>query len=835
MRPIITKVSLAALCIIAGTLSATAQKHKKGKDVAAKPDTALLSKVVFPLKADAPKPYKEVIGPGAVTTNGLFKIHRLNNKYFFEIPDSLLGRDMLVVGRISRGSAEYRDMLSPTYAGDQTGEQVIRFVKGSDYKVFLQTISYKERSADTSENGLYRSLQHNNMQTIQAAFAIKAVNDSAKSVVIEMTDYITNDNSILFFDSFRKLLSGLTSFAPDKSYIEDVRSYPMNVEIRAVRTYTGKPLPPFNEIKSYSFELNSSILLLPEVPMKPRFFDRRVGFFADEYMSFDANPQGIKTQSLIWRWRMEPKPEDIERYKRGELVVPQKPIVIYIDPLTPKKWVPYLMAGINDWQAAFETAGFKDAIIAKEAPVGDTTWSIEDARHSVLVYKPSSIPNAMGPSIKDPRSGEILETHISWYHNVMEILYKWYFIQAGAIDKRAQAAQLPDSLMGQLIRFVSSHEVGHTLGLRHNWGASATVPVDSLRSKRWVEANGHTPSIMDYARFNYVAQPEDNISEKGIFPRIGAYDKWAIEWGYRFLPESKTAEDEVPVLNKKVIDKLASGKQFSFGIEKVPFDPSTFLDPRNQNEDLGDDAMKASTYGIANLKRIEKHLLEWTRRPNEDYSEPGRMYEEIVRQFERYMGHVTANIGGVMNTPKTVEQAGPVYEFPEKSKQQRAVAFLNEQLFTTPDWLNDKELSVLTNTGFESVKAVQKKILLQLISPEVLNRLQTQENILGKSAYSPVQFLREMKQGIFSELTTHKAIDPYRRGGQRIYTELVITMLPPSTRVPKDSDITPLIKAHAKELLAAIRSSVAMMPDASSREHLQDLYERLDNALHPKK
>lgn len=836
MKSATTNVLLGALCAVTAALPAAAQKHQKGKDTTAlKKDSvaAALAKVVFPSKPETLKPYKEIIPPGTITTNGLFKVHKSNDKYFFEIPDSLLGRDMLVVGRISKGSSEFRFMLG-TYSGDQIGEKVIRFEKGNGNKIFLKTISYKERSADSSANGLYRSLLNNNLQSIQAVFGIKAINDSTKSNVIEVTDYVNADNSILFFDPAIKNLMGLTMMAADRSYIEDIRSYPMNVEVKTVRTYNSRPFPN-GEIRTYSFELNSSIVLLPAIPMQPRFFDPRVGFFADEYVNFDANSQGIKSESMIWKWRIEPKEEDLEKYKRGELVTPKHPIIIYIDPLTPKKWVPYLMAGINDWQSAFEAAGFKNAIIAKEAPADDSTWNIEDARHSVLVYKPSNISNAMGPSIKDPRSGEILETHISWYHNVMDVLYKWYFIQAGAIDKRAQAPQLPDSLMGELIRFVSSHEVGHTLGLRHNWGSSSTVPVDSLRSKRWVEAHGHTPSIMDYARFNYVAQPEDNIGVKGIFPRIGEYDKWAIEWGYKLVPGAKTAAEETPWLNKRVIDKLASGKQYFFGIEKVPNDAKTYYDPRNQREDLGDDAMKASAYGIANLKRIGKHLMEWTRQPNEDYTRAGEMYMEIVKQFDLYMGHAAAQVGGILTTPKTVEQPGPVYEFPGKSKQQRAIAFLNEQLFTTPSWLDDKTLASLTRTDFSAVTAIQKKVLAQLLAPDLIDRLNMQEMFDASRAYTAAQLLQDLKSGIFSELSAHKTIDPYRRGLQRVYVERLTAMLSRTPTISKDSETIPLIRAHAKELANMIKSAAPLTADVTSRNHLLDLYERLDSALHPGK
>ena len=821
------------LLLLLFALPAVAQKKDTG--TAKKVDTAAVVKALLTPKADAPKPYKEIIPASAVTSKGFFKVHKVDEKYFFEIPDSLLERDILVVGRMSKAPADFRFIGGAfSFAGDQIGECVIRFSKVPGNKLFLKKMSYKERSADSSENGLYRSVVNSNIQPVQAAFPIKALNDSARSSVIEVTDYIIGDNSVLFFDAAIKNFMSVSMQAVDRSYIESVKAYPMNIEVKAVKTYNSKPYPD-GSTKIYTYELNSSIVLLPKEPMQARYFDPRVGFFADDFVDFDANPQGIKKESVIWRWRMEPKPEDMEKYRRGELVEPANPIVIYIDPQTPRKWVPYLIKGINDWQAAFETAGFKNAIIGKEAPVGDSTWSIDDARHSVVVYKPSAIANASGPSIKDPRSGEIMETHINWYHNVMDLVHRWYFIQAGAIDPRARKLQLDDELMGQLIRFVSSHEVGHTLGLRHNWGSSATVPVDSLRNKQWVEAHGHTPSIMDYARFNYVAQPEDNISEKGIFPRIGDYDKWAIEWGYRYIPEANSAAAEKPILNKWVMNKLAASKRYTFGIERVPWDPKTWLDPRNQNEDLGDDAMKASGYGIKNLQRIEGHLIDWTREPNEDYEKAADMYKELVLQYQRYMGHVAANVGGIYTTPKTVEQPGAVYEFESKEKQKRAITFLQQQLFATPEWLNDEKLFSLTETGFSMVTNVQNQVLFSLLDAKLINRLLEQQAFEPSKAYTPAEMLQDLQQGIFSELPAHKPITFYRRNLQKAYVEKLVTLLPPLAEkagLSSLNDGMSVVKAHARKLAAEIKTAAVTAPDNASREHLQDLYERLDKVLH---
>ena len=465
--------------------------------------------------------------------------------------------------------------------------------------------------------------------------------------------------------------------------------------------------------------------------------------------------------------------------------------------------------------------------------MGDSTWNLEDARHSVLVYKPSDVANAMGPSVKDPRSGEILETHISWYHNVMDILYKWYFIQTGAVDPRAQKPKLDDSLMGELIRFVSSHEIGHTLGLRHNFGASSTVPVDSLRSKRWVEAHGHTPSIMDYARFNYVAQPEDHIGEKGLFPRIGDYDKWAIEWGYKWMPGAHSSDEEKVLLDKRVVEKLASGPQYYFGNELDK------LNPRNQNEDLGDDAMKAGDYGIRNLKRIEVHLLDWTKEPSGDYEKTGQMYQELVNQYQRYMGHVIKNIGGVMNTPRSVDQPGAVFELVPRDRQRRAVAFLNEQLFQTPYWLMDQKLYGLISNDFGSVSKVQQWAIDQLLNVGRLNQLISQQAWEPARAYTPDQLLSDLEKGIFSEVLAGKNIDQYRRNLQKMYVEALIRLLDQSKGADRYNDVLSVVKVHAKQLAASMkRSGAVRLPEAikgvsedrMARAHLEDLSERLIEA-----
>ena len=801
--------------------------------------------------ATGPKPYNEVITAKAKTDKGLFKVHKLDDRYFFEIEDVLLDRDILVVNRISKAAAGGRVQMMG-YAGDQIGENVIRFEKGPNNKLFIKSISYQEMSNDTTENGMYRSVINSNVQPIVASFDVKAFGkDSAtnkKSTVIDVTEFVNGDNEVLFFESNFKRGFSLGQLMSDRSYIENIRSFSNNIEIRTVKTYAKTPAQPnpLNPAASTggpaTYELNSSMVLLPQTPMKPRSFDPRVGYFSTGYTDFDADPQGVKKVAMITRWRLEPKEQDIEKYKRGELVEPKKQIIFYIDPATPKKWVPYLIQGVNDWNVAFEKAGWKNAIVAKEAPKNNPEWSIDDANHSAIVYKPSDIPNASGPHVHDPRTGEILETHVNWYHNVMSLLRNWYFIQAAAVDPRARTMKFDDELMGQLIRFVSSHEVGHTLGLRHNYGSSATVPVEKLRDKKWVEEHGHTPSIMDYARFNYVAQPEDNISEKGLFPRIGDYDKWAIEWGYRWMPDLKTTEQEKEYLNKWTIVNISKDSRLAFGTETDP------NDPRQQNEDLGDNAMLASAYGIKNLKRILPNLLEWTKQSNEGYANAKTMYTELTNQFGRYMGHVTKNIGGITTTPRMVEEQATVFEFVPETKQKEAMQFLHQQLFTTPKWLLDKKLFSLAGAGdMDVISSLQSQVLGRLISGTTITKLLQFEAFDVVQAYTATEMLNDLKKGIWSELPARKAVDIYRRNLQKNYVEKLVNLINPAqplgtpnpfavaAGLSKTNDALSIVKGHAKALAAEIKMVLPSTKDASTKLHLQDVHDRLNAALNPGK
>lgn len=810
-----------------------------------KKDTTHKPEKKQPEKPNPIKPYKEVIPDSAVSATGLFTVHKVDNKWFFEIADSLFNRDILVVTRYDKvpGGAG-------VYAGEIVNQQMVRFVKGPDNNIFLQ-LKMTIAMAD-STNAIYKAVLNSNADPYLASFPIKAYGKD-HSVVVEVDDLFLGDNPALSFPSRTRKGLSIGGLLRDRSFVRSVHTYPINTEIKTVKTYTSQPAPPTpgpggsrsrafdaaGDVGVITMGFNHSFLLLPKTPMQPRLFDPRVGYFADGFTRYGDDQQRVKDEHFIVRWNLQPRPEDYQKWKNGQLVTPQHQIVYYIDPATPKKWRPYLIAGVNDWAKAFEKAGFKDAIVAKPWPENDTTMSMEDARYSVIRYFASDIENAYGPNVHDPRSGQILESHIGWYHNVMKLVHDWYMIQAGPIDKRARKMVFDDELMGDLIRFVSSHEIGHTLGLRHNFGSSSTVPVELLRNKKWVEEHGHTPSIMDYARFNYVAQPEDNISKKGIYPRIGEYDDWAIKWGYSYTGASTTKEDH-KITSKWIVDNLSKNPRLWFGTESDPFDP------RTQSECLGDDNVLASAYGIKNLKIVLKNLPEWTYEEADTYNNLEEMYNQVIGQFNRYMGHVLKNIGGIETTPKSIEQTGSVYEPTPKAMQAKAVAFLNDQLFTTPTWLLDS--AVLNKVSHpateETLYRLQKGVLSSLISASRLQRITFSNQRFGKeNGYQVEDLLNSVETSLFKELGSHEAISFSRRRLQKTYIDgLILDLSPDKAAVTTqlqsilggeyaESDVPSLVRGHLMALKTQLEAAAGSFSDPMSKYHLQDLVYRVGKAL----
>ena len=777
---------------------------------------------------------------------GLFGVQHYKDDWYFLIPDTLLGQPFL---------ANTRFISTPVntekYGGELVSSHVVYWEKQGE-RLLLRAMAYDATADSTSQ--IHRAVIASTENPIVAAFSLdkdgtkivrdtipadsvkgtkQQINVKSATYSIKVTDFLKEENVITGFGS-RRNSYGLSNFRGDQSYIEHVHTYPMNTEVQTVKTYVANNDSYTGFLTGLAtFRLNTSFVALPKEPMCPRYFDERVGYFTESHREYKDDQQQVKRRYMITRWRLEPKSaEDAERMKRGELVEPKKPIVYYIDPATPKQWRPYLIQGVNDWQVAFEQAGWKNAIRAEEWPENADSlgMSLEDARYSVIRYLASPIANAYGPHVSDPRSGEIIESHIGWYHNVMQLCHDWYMIQAGTVDPRTHTMKFDDELMGQLIRFVSSHEVGHTLGLRHNMGASSATPVDSLRDKAWVEANGHTASIMDYARFNYVAQPEDNISPTGIFPRINTYDKWAIEWGYKFFPEvsaldgypSETArlgaaDKERLILNQMIIDRLSRSRRYWFGGE------GSDNDPRAQTEDLSDDQMRAGEYGIKNLKRIIGELPKWVHEEGDLNENVSQMYGSLLNQMRRYVGHVCRNIGGVYHDYKSVEQTGPVYVPEEKERVQRAMKWLDEQVLTEPKWLTDVPyIQRLTANPQGSIQSLANQAVNALCGGGTFNLICNYS--YATNTYQPADYVNDVVRLLFRETASGQSVSPWRRHVQYEAVNSLISAW--------NSGTTSASHPYVTQALQLIQQRVrAASGDAATRAHYKDLDMRIKLAF----
>lgn len=820
---------LAAVCLLSfQTTEAQIFKKKKKKTESPSEKTG----------KDKIKPYDQIITKEAKTDTGLFDVHVVDDKHYYEIPDSLFNREMLMVSRISKTASNIG------FGGGKINTQVLRWEK-KDKKVLLRVVSHDVVAADSLP--VHEAVVNSNFEPVLYAFDIQAFKKDSlnPATVIEVDDIFTKDTKAFGMpDSYRKRYK-VSRLDDSRSFIENIRSYPLNVEARHVKTYLSSNPPSNGSLGSISIEINNSMVLLPKEPMKRRYFDRRVGWFARGQVDYGLDAQESKTVNFVDRWRLEVKDEDLEKFKNGELVEPKKQIVYYVDRATPKQWVPFIKKGIEDWQVAFEEAGFKNAIIAKDPPTPeeDPEWSPEDVRYSVVRYLASPIPNANGPHVSDPRSGEILESDINWYHNVMSLLRNWYFVQTAAINPSAQGVQFDEDVMGRLIRFVSSHEVGHTLGLPHNMGSSVAYPVDSLRSASFTKKFGTAPSIMDYARFNYIAQPGDE--GVALMPDIGVYDKYAIKWGYKPILDTD-AKGEKPILDEWILEH-AGDPLYRFGHQQV----GDIVDPSSQTEDLGDNAIKASEYGIANLKRIVPKLMEWTQEEGKNYDDLETLYGQVIAQYNRYMGHVSNNIGGVYEFHKTYDQEGAVYTHVDAEHQENCMEFLQEQLFQTPEWLLDQDIfGRIQYSGFvERIRSIQERTLKNMMSLGKMARLVENEAAIGNEAYTLVEMMDDLRQGIWSELSSGKKIDTYRRNLQKAHIDRLAYLMTAenqkklsdyggyrkSTAVnTSQSDIRSVARAELNILKRNIRNAMGRTNDRMSRYHLEDVRERIDQILEPK-
>jgi hypothetical protein len=755
-------------------------------------------------------PYEKLIKEGGSIQKGLFTVRHIKDDWYLEVPDALLGRMLLAVTRFTSTPQGFK-----MFSGEEVNRSAIYLEQYGEKTIFLR--EYVQSQYAKPDDRIAISLKQSSADPIVAKFEVIGRNPDTGDQLINVSKFLLTDNKVSGFTSSDRTILSIGGLQSDRTFMDTIKTYPINLEIRALRTYAmnNTAKVPASVTGSVTLVLNTSIVLLPEEPMQPRYSDERVGYFNNRITSFSDEQQTPEHESIISRYRLEPK--DVAAYKAGKLVEPKKQIVYYIDPATPKKWVKYLKMGIDDWNVAFEAAGFKNAIVAKDWPENDTTMSLDDARFSVLRYLPSETENAYGPRIVDPRSGEIIEAHICWYHNVMNLVKKWYMTQCGALDKRAQKMDFPDELMGQLIRFVSSHEVGHSLGLRHNMIASQATPVEKLRDKAWVEKYGHTSSIMDYARFNYVAQPEDNISEKGLFPRINDYDKWAIKWGYQYRPEFKDPVKEKKVLRAEVTKVLKDNRRLWWN-----GDEGKGSDPRSQTEDLGDNQMKANAYGMKNLQRVMQNLQKWTAQPDGEYEDLNEMHRAVRAQYQRYVNHVQRYLGGRYTNNAPGQKP---YDFLPRELQREAVAWLGKNVLEVPLWLYPEEIvSKLGIDAADEIRNRQSTLIAMMVSPSLLFTLHN--NALRAADPYPVnEYLDDVFSLVWKPVNNSNALqNDYLRQQQRSYVDLLGTILNPVKDKESSSVDIKIVRSdvmlYAEQHLDKIETWLKAQPEDAHNRNL---------------
>jgi hypothetical protein len=769
-----------------------------------------------------------VITKDAKSDDGVFTVHTIKEKIYYEIPKGELGKEFLWVSQIARTT------IGAGYGGQAAGNRVVRWERKNN-RILLRNVDY-EVVADP-RLPVSRAVQAANNDTIIMAFNIEAFGKD-ESCVIDVTRLFTTE--VTEFSARQRIRA--RGFDPTRSFVEKTKSFPTNIEVEVSQTYTSPPDPtpggggpqgPPNPFAggmragtNATVVMHYSMVKLPEHPMMPRLFDERVGYFTIRQTDYGVDEQRAPQRTYITRWRLEKKDPN------AEISDPVKQIVYYIDPATPTKWAKWIMKGIEDWQPAFEMAGFRNAIVARMAPTKaeDPNWDCEDARYSCIRYLPSTIENASGPHVSDPRTGEILESDIQYYHNVMNLQRDWYFLQVGPLDPRARKLPLPDDLMGRLIEYVVAHEVGHTLGFQHNMKASSLYPAAKMHDAAWLHTMSSTPTLMDYSRFNYVAQPEDNIPVEDLIPKIGPYDKWATMWGYKPIPSAHTPDQE-----KKTLDEWAREQDTKPYLRFSTAD-TRGSDPGENTEAVGDaDAVASTGYGIKNLKRVADMLLPATTQAGEPWDDLEELYGRMLGQWATELTHVTQLVGGFDSQQKHGGQDGVRFTAVARDRQAAAVRFLNENAFATPTWaIRPELLRRISPTGIVGqVNNAQERVLNSLLSNARFTRLVEQEAIDGAAAYRPADFMTDVRKGIWGEIEAGPVrIDAYRRNLQRGYIDLLAGKL--NGRTPVSDDYRGLIRAELRDLSAAIGTASIRATDRETRAHLADARDQIAKALDPK-